>query len=542
MTIKKIKIQGFKSIYNELILNFEDITGFWRICGDVGTGKTTIGEAIIFGLFGSITGKSNDSLISWGKKHSLIETWCTCKNHSIYIKREINKYGQSPTYVEIDGEELVFNNKRDCQQQLENEYYDISKTTLELLCIISFNNFKSLATLSAGDTKKFLDQVLGLNTLNQYIDVCKQLKKIPQDSYSKILNKISSNNDQIEKIKEIINTSKTEGDIEKTQQNIEQLNKLLSDKTKDLDQRINNVQHEIINQSSQLSKIKTLGANKKKEIDFIKKGICPTCGAAIDQSQLSIKEEERKVLVEQYKTTSNIINSLEKEKDSLINEKTNINSNYKSQILEQHKLLATLKEQEKNSCVNIGVIENIKNNNIKLDLEVSKYKAEEEQWNELQDLLTNNIQSKIISSFIPSLNKNIAKYAQQLHIPYNISFDFNFKCSISVFGVDNSIPTSSLSTGQLKTVDMCIILGMLGTIMSAVSFNIMFLDELLSNMDFDLRTIICKVLRKNLKQDQTLFIISHIDIDDKYFDGDIQARLHYIDDIHRESIYTINKY
>ena len=94
----------------------------------------------------------------------------------MYIKRQINSYGQSPIYVEVDGEELVFSNKRDAQLQLEKEYYDTSKVTMELLCIISFNNFKSLATLNTQDTKKFLDQVLGFYTLTTYADACKQLK------------------------------------------------------------------------------------------------------------------------------------------------------------------------------------------------------------------------------------------------------------------------------------------------------------------------------------------------------------------------------
>ena len=143
MYIQKIIINNFKSIYNPLEIDFNNTQGFWKISGPVGSGKTTIGEAVIFGLFGSINGKNNSDLISWGEKHSTIELWCTSKGHNLYIKRELNSYGQSPLYVEIDGEELVFTNKRDAQTQLEKEYYDTSRTALEMLCIISFNNFNN---------------------------------------------------------------------------------------------------------------------------------------------------------------------------------------------------------------------------------------------------------------------------------------------------------------------------------------------------------------------------------------------------------------
>jgi DNA repair exonuclease SbcCD ATPase subunit len=50
MYIEKIKIENFKSIYDPLELDFTNIKGLWKINGDVGSGKTTIGEAVIFGL------------------------------------------------------------------------------------------------------------------------------------------------------------------------------------------------------------------------------------------------------------------------------------------------------------------------------------------------------------------------------------------------------------------------------------------------------------------------------------------------------------
>ena len=65
MILKKIKVHNFKSIYGDFEMNFDDIKGFWKIEGSVGSGKTTIGEAIIYGLFGTVKGKNNRDLISW---------------------------------------------------------------------------------------------------------------------------------------------------------------------------------------------------------------------------------------------------------------------------------------------------------------------------------------------------------------------------------------------------------------------------------------------------------------------------------------------
>ena len=108
--------------------------------------------------------------------------------------------------------------------------------------------------------------------------------------------------------------------------------------------------------------------------------------------------------------------------------------------------------------------------------------------------------------------------------------------------MEDTIPFSSLSTGQLKTVDMCIIMGVLGTIMNNISFNVTFLDELISNMDYDLRSIMCRVLKQNMKPNQTLFILSHVDLEAKYFDGEVYAKLEYMDESHLKSVYNIESY
>ena len=110
MQIDRIRLSNFKSI-TELDLNFQEMNGLWEISGVVGAGKTTIGEAIIYGLFGSVRGKTNESLISWGKKHALVEAWVYCKNSHLYIRREINAYGQSPLTATADGEEILASDK-----------------------------------------------------------------------------------------------------------------------------------------------------------------------------------------------------------------------------------------------------------------------------------------------------------------------------------------------------------------------------------------------------------------------------------------------
>lgn len=542
MHINKIKIENFKSIYEPITIDFDDVKGFWKIAGPVGAGKTTLGEAILFGLFGAVNGKNNGNLISWGRKHGLIELWCESSGHSIYIKRQLNAYGQSPTYVEIDGDELIATNKRNIQGQLESEYYDISRMSVELLCIISFNNFKSLATLNTADTKKFLDQVLGFYTLSQYIDKCKEFKTANLVNINNINNQIGRIRSQIDKINELSNIQKIEGDQAAIKNEINNLNAQLAALGEQFTQESNKIHKELMKRNQDLAEVKTLGTNKAKEIAFIEKGVCPTCGAPIDQSQLEIKKKERTVLLEQYKTIASDIKAIQ---ESL----TPISAKYKEDRTElqeslddNKKLLTRLQEQAKRMSINFGEIENLESNISELNASLADLQTEDQQWELLYNILSNDVKSSIINSFIPLLNKNILKYTQRLQQPYIISFDPSFNCTIEKCGFNQKISLNDLSTGQLKIVNTCIIFGMLGTIIGSNKLNIQVLDELMANMHPALCNEMCEVLKSSMKPGDTMFIISHTETDNKYFDGIINISMDNQNQFEGHSVFDIKKF
>ena len=539
MHIQKIRVERFKSFYEPYELDFNTVKGLWKVAGSVGSGKTTIGEAILFGLFGSISGKNNGDLVSWGQKSGIVELWCRSNSRNIYIKRDVYSAGHSTIYVEIDGEELIFTNKRDAQQQLENEYYDVSKVTMELLCIISFNNFKSLATLNTADTKKFLDQVLGFYTLTEYADTCKQLKSENESQLHIIKSNMSQLEAQIHKLKEISNIEIIEGDINELTNLINEMLSEIADVDKVFAEDKKKLTKKESDLKSESVKIKTLGSAKAKEIQFIEKGVCPTCGAAIDQSQLETKRQEREVLLEKYKTVTEQLNEVIEAQHSLIVDYNNAINPIKAEI-EKHKLqIVRLKEQAKRKHVNQEEIDRLQS---VLDVATKQYdacQADSISWDRLCNIVSNDVRARILESFIPALNKNIMKYATELHQPYIVSFDNSFKCTVSLCGYGENIPISSLSTGQLKTVDMMIILGVLGTVIGSSSANVIFLDELFSNLDGGLRNDMCSVLHNFISADDTMFVISHQDLDERYFNGTLKLHIDHRGQYEKHSSVTM---
>ena len=537
MILKSIKVHNFRSIYGDFEIKFEEVKGFWKIEGSVGSGKTTIGEAIIFGLFGNVKDKNIRDLISWGEKKGSVYLECFSKGHNLKISRVIG----GELKVLVDDEPLVFTNKRDAQSQLEEEYYDVSKMTLELLCIISFNNFKSLSNMTPADSRAFLDQVFGFSVLSEYSDACKIRRKEVYDSIVETQYEKNSIGAQIKKIQDLSNIERIEGNISDVKKQIADNKEKLRLLKKDHSDWSAEVKKELREKQDELAKIKALGSNKAKEIKFIEQGTCPTCGAPIDQSQLEVKKQEREVFLAQYKELDAKIKEIT-DKSSKKNKEFEENEEViDRERIKLSSLLTKLEEQERRMSINTKEIEVLKVKEKETGDRITDLKVDEEEWGQLYDILSTSIRQKILSSFIPLLNSSIQEYTRQLNLPYIIEFDNQFKCSIKIFGLDRVINISSLSTGQLKTIDMCIILGVLKVIFSGVNFNVMFLDELLSNMDSELRSMVCNVFKSELKENQTIFIISHQEISDANFDGSINAKLSYVNGTER-STYQVKSY
>ena len=521
MKINKLRVRNFKSYEDETEIDFTNIQGYWWISGQIGAGKTTIGEAIVFGLYGTISGKSNQSLLTWGAKHGLVELWCESRGKNLYIRRELNAYGQSPMSVEVDGEPIVFTNKRNAQAQLEQDYLDAPRTTMELLCIISFGNFKSLSTLNAKDTKLFLDQVLGFDSLTAYIDACKDDMSTLRTEAVSVQATIRTLTSQVERME---NYTYIDGDPVALREDIKTIKEEIAARERERDSKITPLRTQLSQLNQQLGEVKALGTNKRREIDFIKKGKCPTCGAPIDQTQLEVKEAERKNLATQYTDLSARISDINAQISHETIEATNYITQRKNRVKSQENELVRLEEQAKQTKANQGEIDNLRNEISEHEDRLTKINAELTEYERLQTILQVNIRKQVLDSFIPSLNSKIKEFAGMLSMHYVPEFDSMFKCSIRSSAIE-SIPTASLSTGQLKMVDMVIILAVIGTVISKIQSNIIFLDELFSNLDPRTRSELIAVLRATLPASTTCLIVSHQDMDSGLFDGHIKTKL-----------------
>lgn len=540
MIIHNIRIQNFKSIYGSQTFNFDNLKGLIKLSGPIGSGKTTIAEAILWGLYGTVKGQNNGQLVSWNAKACEIEINLTSKNKEVHIIRNIYQ----PLIVEINGKTLLASSKRNTQEILEEEIYDVPKLAITKMCVISFNAFNSLAAMSPGETKIFLDDIFGFKLFSDYNNEVVIERKVKQNEQLKLNSIYEETLKQIDQLKEkqTSQTMQLKESVDLTgiqSQRTELVNKGVSIKNKkseikkERDLKNKEFENRIQEFIAKMSEAATLGKQAKNNYNTFKSGVCPTCGQKIDQEHIDTYKNK----MEEY---AKIYRDNESEKKKLEIEKHNV---YETYLLRMNECDSDMDSLRKNISIidaklksyndSVQLIQDNyddlikeyedKANNIKEELD--KCDIEIGEWNEMNELFTKTLRYNLLETLIPHINKSIQFFINKMDQSYKIQYDQEFKPHIFVDGWDKEIAYNNLSTGQRKSLDLAIIFGILQNVITSIDFNVFVLDELFSNMDSDARNIMLNLLKDTMSNDKTIFVMNHAEMADDFFKYKIRVKL-----------------
>lgn len=548
MKIKNIRIKDFKSIYGEQYFDFESLDGLIKLSGIIGSGKTTVGEAILWGLYGKLKDHKNGNLIAWHKKSCEIEINLISKNKEIKIIRNTHM----PLEVYIDNKLLPASNKRDTQEILEEEYYDVPALAIQKMCIISFNAFNnSLCSMSPGETRLFLDEIFGFKTFTEYNDeiVTERKQQITENTQLNAI--LSETKNQIQHLIEKKELQKNELKNSVDITGLDEKRKQLIENGIVEKNKLDNITTEYNKKHSEniklMSEAATLGKQEKNYINTFKTGKCPTCGHDIDITILEERKKKMYEYAEQYKKYENeniILETNYKDESSKIQNEIN---NIKKEINE---IDSKIKIYNNNlQLINENYDDLISEYNdkiLKLEDEISISDKNIGEWNEMNELFSKTLRYGLLDTLIPHINKSIKYYMNKLEQEYTVEYDQEFKPHIHIINNDFEISYKDLSTGQKKTLDIAIIFGVIQNVIANVDFNIFFLDELFSNMDSDSRYTMLSVLKETLCENRTIFVVNHAEMPDDFFNHKIRVSLlnKKIDDYkkHEDVIVKSSKY
>ena len=549
---KSIRYKNFLSSGNTFTdINFRKSKST-LVVGHNGAGKSTMLDALSFGLFGKPHRKIMKSQLvnSINQRQAVVEVEFSIGKSNFKIVR-----GIKPNVFEIWKDGKMINQSShamEYQKILEQNILKLNHKSFHQVVVLGSSSFIPFMQLNAGHRRDVIEDLLDINIFSKMNVILKEKNSILKDKLSKtnhtidlIKNKITQQSKYIRDIAALTTENKkkyekqiksAEEKIQKLQDHNNQLSSELEDKG-DLDltklqERKNNV---IALRAEQKQQLKAVA---KRGLFLEKNDECPTCEQPIqnkDKLVFDTKNEAYQIehtlgmIESDYKLVEQEISSLQ-ETISKVNEKTNIiNSNNReiASLNQSNKDLKSYLDEEVSADLSEARNELEKLSSDKESLLEEKLKvAEQFNYNGVigEMLRDTGIKTKIIKQYLPAINKLVNQHLQVLDFFVSFDLDESFQETIRSRYRDD-FTYESFSEGEKQRIDLSLLFTwrQIAKMKNSVATNLLILDETFdSSLDHDGIENLLKILY-TLDKDSNTFIISHKgDILDGKFESKIE--------------------
>lgn len=526
---------------NRIELNSRNKT---LIVGTNGSGKSTILDAITFGLFGKAFRSINKGQLvnSINGKKCVVEIQFHIGNISYKIIR-----GIKPNIFEIYIDEVLIDQTaetKDYQSYLELNILGMNFKTFTQVVILGSTSYIPFMKLSAGSRREVIDEILDIKIFTLMSKILKDKITETKESIIETDNKLSIIKSQTESQQKLIQSMSGSKDllianlnqkINNSQLEIEinqnKVGKLLTD-TQELQTKItliNEIPEKIQNGKISISKKKSKIIDWNSDIEFFTNH--DNCNVCKQEIQYTHKESIISELTSNVLTNQNSIDTM----DIVVNKLSDklsvmvgINKDISSKNIELSSLNSSIAMLNKNIQLyqNEILSESKENNNIeseklilselaKQGLSTNKTKSELLSVKSIQDMSTQllkdtGIKTQVIKEYLPVINQLINKHLSAMDFFVKFELDENFEEVIKSRHRDE-FSYSSFSEGEKFRIDMSIMFCWreIARLKNSLNTNILFFDEVLDGVldldgvDFFLGFI------DSLSSDTNCFIISH---------------------------------
>lgn len=532
MKLKKVSWKNFKSYSNIMTeLDFSDVSSLNLIVGVNGTGKSSIAECITYLLYGKIEDFTASEIPNRTNKNFYGKIELDCDGHDVVIER-----GLAPALftVTIDGGVIDTAGKNNVQTMLEENYYRIPYSVFRNIIVLSINDFKSLVVLSPADKRNIIDRIFGFTYLNDILKMVKEDAKSIEGEISENSGSLRANNSSIERITNQVNELKSnvtsQDELKKLALNIQETEKKEKENEENI-QKLQDKREEIKKETLEKS-VDIRDAKKRieeidKRIKLIDSGRCPMCGSSLESDEFQKEKERLLEEKEECQKTIDIITELVNEsvrKVELLDKNIVIfkNNSKKSNILElKSDLKSKISANETKVDPLIETKKQIEGDIIRLTEEQNVLTDKKLNYSLLLKMLgdDNGIKQRIAKSYIKDLNNIVAQTIEFMNMPYSVVFDNSFNTTIMQNG--SKVNYKTLSTGEKKRVDFATIISFVKLLkLQYGELNLLFIDELFSNIDIDGVDDMLQLL-KDLSRELNLniFLIHHARLENIMFDN-----------------------
>ena len=525
--------------FTEIELN-KDSTNL--IIGENGAGKSTILDALCFGLFGKAFRNINKTQLinTVNGSAALVEVEFSIGSKNIKVIR-----GIKPNVFEIYINGKMYNqdaNARDYQKYLEQQILKLNYRSFTQVVILGSSTFVPFMQLKARHRREVVEEILDIQIFSLMNMLLKQkLKTIDEDyreidyKYNLAEQKVILKERYIEDLKENKRKLLTEKTflISGNEEEIFKKKRKISGLQDDIESM-----HEKISNASKVetryNKLKDLQSQLKEKhrshsrlIGFFEKNEdCPTCQQHIDEvhkvTMISKETAKSEKIVSGMKELEDDLNATET-KINIINE---VNKNIQSHNVEIAKENSSMEELIKfnaklkseidhleTGSVEDNDIKEVEELKVSLDdlLKAKSNLREEKTYAEAsRSMLTDaGIKTKIIKQYLPIMNRLINTYLTSMEFYVNFTLDENFEETIKSRYRDDFSYTS-FSEGEKMRIDLALLFTWraVAKMKNSTNTNLLILDEIFdSSLDGTGTDEFLKIL--NTLGDENVFVISH---------------------------------
>ena len=514
------------------------------IVGKNGEGKSTILDALCFGLFGKPFRniKKSQLVNSINGKNCVVEIEFAIGNSNYKIVR-----GTKPNLFDIFLNGDLVNQDaavRDYQKVLEQQILKLNYKTFTQVVILGSASFVPFMQLPAGQRREVIEDILDIRVFSTMNGILKEKITETKSELSEIETKLKLITEKAKAQQKIIDslTDTKNQNIKTLQDKIKANNDTIgqkSDTAMTLINQINDLQKDIQNKDAILRDIDICKTNISKfnqkdstideSINFFENNeVCPSCEQGIEHNhkdsivrKLNKSKEEH---ASKMKLLNEALSKLSSQLDQIgeiSNQITDLNitlSTENNAITMLTKLNNELETEIRSLNENQGDIqteklslkayaeEALKLNGTKMDI------AKKRNLQDIASILLRDtgIKTQIIKEYLPAMNKLINMYLSAMDFFVKFELDENFNEVIKSRFRDE-FTYASFSEGEKMRIDLAILFTwrQIAKMKNSVNTNLLLLDEIFdSSLDVAGTDYFLSVMDK-LGENSNIFVISH---------------------------------
>ena len=514
------------------------------IVGSNGAGKSTILDALTFGLFGKPFRKiSKSSLVnSINDRDTVVEVEFTIGKNEYQVMRAIK-----PNKLEISVNGQLFNQEaavNDQQKNFEKNVLKMNFKSFTQVVILGASTFVPFMRMPLGQRREIIEDILDIQIFSTMNDNLRAKIKINSEELRDVEYELELVKNKITIQKEhMLNLEKRDKEeIDKKKQKIVEYETKEADNSDiitKLTQQILRLNEEMVDykqSSKKLNKLNTylmklthkLNSIKKEHKFFEDNHVCPTCTQTLENSFREKKISSGKNKIQEMEEGFDELNTAIEEEQTRVEKFTELSteiSDLNSQVTQTNYELTSIRKAT--TDINIE-IEEIHNDNADAKAEYSKLKVLVSDKKDLsvqldetrkdKDTLSvaskllkdSGIKTRIIKTYLPTMNKMIAHYLGNMEFYVNFTLDENFEETIKsryrdVFSYE------SFSEGEKARIDIALLLTWrsIAKLKNSVDTNLLILDEIFDGSLDQSGTSELGWILRNFDDRTNVFVISH---------------------------------